>query len=218
MANTLSKLTTAGNLYTRGTLDEATFNPNQNSYRKNLAAYSQDGSQWTRTLGGLKIISTNELAPDGTYTAVRVRPTATFSNIQTQNACWLPNISLIGSIWVRVDAGTRILSFGLNGGGLTTNFTATSNWQRFSTISYLNRVTYNDYFNIYDPNVSGFVDYIIWGWQVEQSTTATIYEQTGANAIPSSNALSKLDSVGNYYTKGTILCRPFMKSGIMRNS
>jgi hypothetical protein len=182
-SNNLSKLDTVGNNYLLGSYDEVTFNPNS-GYIQNLAAYSQNGSQWTRTFGGLKIISTNELAPDGTYTAVRVRPTTTFSNIQTQNACWLPNISLIGSIWVRVDAGTRILSFGLNGGGLTTNFTATSNWQRFSTISYLNRVTYNDYFNIYDPNVSGFVDYIIWGWQVERGTSTTTYVATGAGGVP----------------------------------
>jgi len=204
MANTLSKLTTAGNLYTTGTLDEATFNPTS-SYIKNLAAYSQTGSQW-RISANSTIISTNELAPDGTYTAVRVRPIGpAYGGVQTPNACWLANIPMVGSAWVRVDTGTRALCFRLNGGGLgTINFTATSTWQRFNTGSVLSTASYNDFLQIADPSGSGFVDYIVWGWQVEKGTTATIYEATGANAIPSSNTLSKLDSDGNYYTLGTI--------------
>jgi hypothetical protein len=45
----------------------------------------------------------------------------------------------------------------------------------------------------------------IWGAQIEQGTTATIYAPTSLNSLtPTSNALSKLDSSGNYYTLGTL--------------
>ena len=123
MANTLSKLTTAGNLYTTGTLDEATFNPNS-GYRKNLVNYSQTYTTglgqtgWAISHTG-SIVSTNELAPDGTYTAMRFRPAAQYDSPRT-NGCWLPNVTQVGSVWVKVDSGTRTLSIALNGGGAVT--------------------------------------------------------------------------------------------------
>ena len=205
MANTLSKLTTAGNLYTTGILDEATFNPTS-SYRKNLAAYSQTGSQWRISNSSplAIIVSTTELAPDGTNTAVRVRPAVQYAGIQTPNACWISKTLITVSAWLRVDSGTRQIGFGSNGGAVAgSQNTVTSTWQRFS-LTYTTSVSFNDYFVVYEPNTSGFVDYLVWGLQVEKGTTATIYEATGANAIPLANSLSKLDTSGNYYTAGTI--------------
>jgi len=205
MANTLSKLTTAGNLYTTGILDEATFNPNS-GYTKNLATYSQTGSQWRISNSSplAIIVSTTELAPDGTNTAVRVRPAVQYAGIQTPNACWISKTLITVSAWLRVDSGTRQIGFGSNGGAVAgSQNTVTSTWQRFS-LTYTTSVSFNDFFVVYEPNTSGFVDYLVWGLQVEKGTTATIYEATGANAIPLANSLSKLDSSGNYYTKGTI--------------
>ena len=43
----------------------------------------------------------------------------------------------------------------------------------------------------------------VWGAQLETGSQATIYEQTGANAIPTSNNLSKLDTAGNHYLLGS---------------
>lgn len=207
MANTLSKLTTAGNLYTTGTLDEATFNPNS-GYRKNLVNYSQTYTTglgqtgWAISHTG-SIVSTNELAPDGTYTAMRFRPAAQYDSPRT-NACWLPNVTQVGSVWVKVDSGTRTLSIGLNGGGAGISFTATSTWQRIITPAYVKYVNYSDFLIIQDSNTSGFVDYLIWGAQVEVGSSATIYEPTGSAGALVTNTLSKLDTSGNYYTAGTI--------------
>ena len=196
-----SRLLSTGQLYTQG-LDEASLNT-ASGYTKNLAAYSQTGSQWGIS-GTSTIISTTELAPDGTYTAVRIRPTLQWGGIRTQNACWLPNIPIIGSAWVRVNAGTRLLSFNLNGGGLNTVFTATSTWQRFNSTSYSKPVTYNDYFTVNDQNTTGFVDFIVWGIQVEKGTVITDYEPTGAAAVPllPTGLTTKTTSGGNNYIAG----------------
>jgi hypothetical protein len=172
----------AGNIYVTGNYDEVTYNPNS-GYIQNLAAYSQNGSQWGIS-GSSTIISTTELAPDGTYTAVRIRPTSQYGGIRTQNACWLPNIPMIGSAWVRVDIGTRSLSFNLNGGGMSSVFTATSTWQRFNSISYSKPVSYTDNLTINDQNTTGFVDFIVWGIQVEKGSSITPYVATGAGGIP----------------------------------
>ena len=195
--------TVKSGFYTVGSLDEATINTSS-GYTKNLAAYSQTGSQWRIGSASGSIISTTELAPDGTYTAVRFRPAAQFAGVQTSNACWLPNIPLIGSAWVRVESGTRALVFSLNGGGLNTNFTATSTWQRFSSTSYSKPVTYSDYFTVSDPNSTGFVDFIVWGLQVEKGTVITDYEPTGAAAVPllPTGLTTKTTSGGNNYIAG----------------
>ena len=144
----------------------------------NLATYSQDGTQWSTTPYAT-IISTTELAPNGTYTAVRVRPTAQYGGVRTANANWLKNIALTGSAWVKVDSGTEAMQFGLNGGGLSVNFTATSSWQRYSTGAYTNSVAYDDSLYVFNFNTSSFVDFIVWGFQVEIGSTTTQYQSIG---------------------------------------
>ena len=158
---------------------------------ENLATYSQNGTQWGTGYGGT-IISTTELAPDGTNTAVRVRPTIQYSGVRTANTAWPPNVPVTGSAWVKVDSGTQAMTFGLNGGGLGSNFTATSAWQRFSTIPYTNPVAFSDYMFVHNFATSGLVDFIVWGLQVEQRSTSTAYQAT--TTAPITNYLPVLQT------------------------
>ena len=70
MANTITRLSANGNFTIAGQFDEATFNSNQNSYRKNLATWSEQFTNpvWNNiTRAG--IIANTAIAPDGTFTA-----------------------------------------------------------------------------------------------------------------------------------------------------
>ena len=124
------------------------------------------------------IISTTEIAPDGTPTAVRVRLTAAYGGIRAPGNPWLHDTQLTGSAWVKIDTGTRPLTFFLNGGGAgwTGTFTATSTWTRYSTTYTKSGYNYNDIFCIGDAGASGYVDIIIWGIQVEVGATASAYQ------------------------------------------
>ena len=198
--STVTKLTPNGTFYIAGTLDEATFNPNS-GYIKNQVV-NTIGNPFSVTAGGGTIISTNELAPDGTYTAIRFRPIQQYSGLRT-NACWLPNVIQTGSVWCRVGSGTQAMQLGLNGGGLSVNFTANSTWQRFNTGPFTKTANYTDFFSIFNYNTSNFIDFIVWGPQVELGNVATIYEATDAAGKPALNTSNKLDANGNYYIAGT---------------
>jgi hypothetical protein len=129
----------------------------------NLVDYSQDGTQWGLNTG-TTIISTAELAPDGTYTAVRVRPTVNYSGVRSSTGVWLHDTQMVGSAWVKVDTGTQALQLGLGGGGLATNITATTTWTRvYGTL--LKSVNYNDTFLVMSVDAS-HGDFLVWGMQV----------------------------------------------------
>jgi hypothetical protein len=211
MPQPIAKLTNNGNFLINGTygFDEATFDPGS-KYSKNLCAYSQsyvvtgDLSGW-RVNYGTTIVKTNELAPDGTYTAARIRfGQPTYSSVGTP-FCWLPNLTQIGSIWVRVDSGSRQFSIGLNGGGANAGFTATTTWTRFSTASYSKIVNYSDSLNINPNDGVGGGDVLIWGAQIEIGSVVTDYEPTGAGAfvyIPP-GFTTRTDPTG-FYTIGSL--------------
>ena len=197
-----SRITSTGTFYTTGQIDEATFNPNS-GYLKNQAANTA-GNPWS-FWGSTSniIISTNEPAPDGTFTAVRFRPTGQYQGGRTLNASWLPNVIQTGSVWCKVDSGTQLMVIGLNGGGISTYFTANSTWQRFVSGPYVKYVSYLDYFAIGTFNTSGFQDFILWGPQVELGNVATAYEATDSTGKPALKTANKIDSNGNYYITGT---------------
>lgn len=185
-----------GNYFIAGTLDEATYNASS-GYRKNQVT-NTIGNPFSVTAGGGTIISTNELAPDGTYTAIRFRPIQQYSGVRT-NACWLPNVIQTGSVWCRVDSGTQAMQLGLNGGGLSVNFTANSTWQRFNTGPFTKTANYTDFFSIFNYNTSNFIDFIVWGPQVELGSVVTTYEATDINGNPVANFNKRIESTGNDY-------------------
>jgi len=209
MTQPIAKLLQNGNFYVQGQFDEATYDP-ASSYTKNLCPYSQSyvitgnsNTGW-RATNGTTIINTNELAPDGTPTAARIRlGPYTYSSIDTA-FCWLPNLTQVGSMWVRVDSGTRQFALGLNGGGANASFTATTTWTRFSTGAYSKIVNYSDGLNIYANDGVAGGDVLIWGAQIEIGNAATDYEPTGASSyvyIPP-GFTTRTDPTG-FYTVGS---------------
>jgi hypothetical protein len=86
-----NRLTSNGTLYTTGTLDEASFNPNT-TYKKNLFVSSADltNPAWQ---SNWQILTTNELAPDGTYTACKITYRLQYSIFRQALNC--PT----GSVW-----------------------------------------------------------------------------------------------------------------------
>jgi len=143
----------------------------------NLVDYSQNPVSWEFRLSTLQ--STTELAPDGTNTAVRYTPTAQYGGVLpgalTNTPNWLHDTPMVGSVWLRVASGTKQVGLGLNAGGMGVFVTVTTTWQRFSS-SYTKSANYNDFFNIYEPSSTGFVDIYVWGFQVEVGTTASAYQ------------------------------------------
>ena len=205
-----ARLTSTGNFLINGTygFDEATYDPGS-TYSKNLCAYSQSyvitGSDngW-RVNYGSAIVKTNEIAPDGTPTAARIRfGQYTYSSVTTP-FCWVPNLTLILSAWVRVDSGTRSFFFSPNGGGFNASFTATSTWTRVSVPAYANYKSYVDGINLFVNDGIPGGEVLIWGMQIEIGNVVTDYEPTGASAyvyIPP-GFTTRLDPTG-FYTIGS---------------
>ena len=206
-----ARLTSTGNFLINGTygFDEATYDPGS-TYSKNLCAYSQSyvitGSVYTgwRVNYGSAIVKTNEIAPDGTPTAARIRfGQYTYSSVTTP-FCWVPNLTLILSAWVRVDSGTRSFVFSPNGGGFNASFTATSTWTRVSVPAYANYKSYVDGINLFVNDGIPGGEVLIWGMQIEIGNVVTDYEPTGASAyvyIPP-GFTTRLDPTG-FYTIGS---------------
>jgi hypothetical protein len=195
---TTNRTDPTGIYYTTNNIDEVSYNPTFPTI-KNLANYSQDGTQWG-VGANTTIISTTEIAPDGTATAVRVRVTANYGGVRTFNTAWKQAVPVTGSAWVRVDSGTQSMQFGLNGGGLSVNFTATPTWTRFSTGPYTHPVAYDDRFYVFNVNGSGYTDFIVWGFQVELGSTSTMYQgTTSSGSIVTPNFSNRLGPDGTTY-------------------
>ena len=259
MANTLSKLTTSGNYYTAGTLDEATFNPNT-TIRTNILSWSTNlanNTVWSTypavTNGSLAATPTaNTIAPDGTYTAYKlVAPNGVgpyYWNMIEPQTYWstkgvniLNGQTAIISCYVKL-AEPTFAQFGLQfydsigasqgatmnlisglvtaagNNGLTVNVPTVTNigngWYRFSVARTAQGIISAFYIYSYNGSVSsnfvgdGVSGAYVWGPQLEivpsGTTKPSPYVPTSYFGLPSSNALSKLDTNGNYYTAGTI--------------
>lgn len=244
MPTTLSRLTSNGNLYLAGTLDEATFNPNS-GYRKNLLSYSEDLTNGFWSKGNATVSANQIIAPNGTLTADKIVENTTASQYHFVS-CLItttkPAVSLTYTysiyaknagrhIGLRIENGISsgaIVEYNLSTGSVFTSAgvygsgtsgasgTITSvgdGWYRLSLSVTLDSTITTVYAQSYLYSVAaastvytgdGTSGVYLWGAQMENNSTATIYEATGANTTPSSNTLSKLDSSGNYYTLGTI--------------
>jgi hypothetical protein len=92
------------------------------------------------------------------------------------------------------------MQFGLNGGGLGVNFTATPTWTRFSTGPYTHPVAYYDQFYVFNINGSGYTDFIVWGFQVELGSTLTMYQgTTSPGSIVTPNFSNRVGPDGTDY-------------------
>ena len=219
--NLVSKIASTG-LYVTGGIDEATYNPNS-GYTKNLLKYSTmpansiGGTYWVSYCSGgdYSNITTNTpdvVAPDGTYTAVKVvRNSATtcgtgtgWGFLTTATGILQANRTYTASVWVRSAAGSVPFSLGLNDYYNAYNAqSATPQWQRFTYTG-----TPNGAVNTLDRGIQFQTDQqnvtlYYWSPQLELGAVATDYEPTDANGLPlTPGMVQRVTNKGNHYVAG----------------
>ena len=220
-AGLASKIATSG-LYVTGSIDEATYNPNS-GYTKNLLKYSTipanslGGTYWVSYCSGgdYSNITTNTpdvVAPDGTYTAVKVVRnsqttcgTGTGWGLLTNTpGIMQANRTYTASIWVRSAAGSVPFSLGLNDYYNAYNAqSATTQWQRFTYTG-----TPNGAVNTLDRGIQFQTDVqnvtlYYWSPQLELGAVATDYEPTDANGLPLTPGMAqRVTNQGRHYVTG----------------
>jgi len=243
MANTLSKLTTAGNLYTTGTLDEATFNPNS-GYTKNLLNNSNFVGGTSGTIGSGATPPTNYItgATGGTLTYAPalsgIGNSTTFAvssarNYYQQYNYFLIPPSAILTYSCTIESNSNTFSptdiFAVVGSTLVTNtsfylngisigkflvFSGTGKFQCVFSVDTNKTFALNECLIRIGPGSSAIVTggtitianpQLEFGNTVTTSASIISYQPTNVSrTLAPTNALSKLDTNGNYYTAGTI--------------
>jgi len=106
----------------------------------NLALYSEDFSQWTKSEinGTSTIISSNQLSPSGTNNAYRVNCVLnddTLNNEATFRTSFLTGLSVPNrtvSFYLRSDTSSEVMVRNPGNDGTYTTFQLTNNWERYS--------------------------------------------------------------------------------------
>ena len=202
-----------------GEFDEVTYNPIAN-VAINLFVYTQDftNAYWNKRL---TITSTNELAPDNTFTATLFTYNLQFALVQTQTnftntfgktytfSCYVKasttNIALVtttaycnynvsnGTVSGSPNVGSARITRELNG------------FYRCSLSFTSNSAT--EGFGIWLAGFTGGVftgqTMTVWAPQVEVNTVVTPYQAKGAFGLLQSNTAMKTTNTGNTFIKGS---------------
>ena len=226
----LSQLSANGNYTIAGTFDEATFNRNS-GYKKNLLSHSQnftETSSWPNN--NLTILNTNELAPDGSFTATKFTyrlqfalvqsvlipiiggKTYTFSVYAKSTTQFIALNNSVGHIFMNYDLKNGTL--GGNPGGSSTNRTsnitlANNGFYRCSVtftipVDFSGTTRWGIWLGGFNGDNWLTETMTLWGAQLEEGPVLTPYEVTDGSGLPISNTASRLDSTGNFYTAGQI--------------
>jgi hypothetical protein len=146
--------------------------------RHNLLTYSEqfDATAWTK--GNCTITSTTELDPLGGTTADRVQMTARFSSLSAQGAAVPAGVPHTFSAWVKCPSGTVLFYFSTGAGNTSPEFTATTEWQRFS---WTHSPPASAYFQIqYRETAPLPVELVVWGAQLVSGSEAKTYQRIAA--------------------------------------
>jgi len=217
MPNTAVRIYSTGVLSSNGEFDEVTFNPNAGTRAiRNLITYSDNMSSGTwygycGTTGNITYNTTDVTAPDGTYTSTRVvRNGITACGASTAwGLLWDSGVEKLAkgktytaSLWARVATGTASLNMGPND-YYSSGFTMTTQWQRFTTTVTPAGVESARFgrglqFNSTDQNIT----YYVWGAQLEEGTSASIYQSVTALNTLTTPRFAKKEAMGGLYLKG----------------
>jgi len=205
-----SRLDTSGNLYLSGTYDEVTRNPNS-GYIKNFLSYS--GSISNPTFWDIRnsVLSTTDLAPDNSFTAIRYGYKIPYALIQQGSTTPSNPLKLVYgqiytvSVYAKVDKIARYVAivtssgfanYDLNfintssgGGVLNASITlSTNDFYRLSMTIKCAVTTGLDTVGFWLGGYNGQdwsgQNMTLWGPQIELGTQATDYVPTGLNGIP----------------------------------
>jgi hypothetical protein len=217
MPNTAVRIYSTGVLSSNGEFDEVTFNPNAGTRAiRNLLNYTDNMSSgsWFGYCGTTANITfnTNDItAPDGTYTSTRVvRNGITACGASTSwGMLWDSGVEKLAksktytaSLWARVATGTATLNMGPND-YYSSGFTMTTQWQRFTTTVTPAGVESARFgrglqFQSTDQNIT----YYVWGAQLEEGTSASIYQSVTALNTLTTPRFAKKELMGGLYLKG----------------
>ena len=145
--------------------------------RTNILLKSEKMNEWV-VGSGSSVTANQAVAPDGTTTADRVQHGSGGSS-------WIRQDVLTSGVTYTVSVYAKAVTPGTNDqftfdlGGLSSIFTATSEWQRFTfTGTASNAAIY-----LNNGNDSFATDVYFWGAQVEESGFATSYIATDSSAV-----------------------------------
>lgn len=182
-----------------------------NSYKgeptTNLLTYSSafNGGPWYGYCGNtsnLTYNTTDVVAPDGTFTALKVvrnnitncGGSTTWGLLYSAGGTLVSGNTYTTSIWARCASGTVSMVFGLSD-YYTTTVTLTTTWQRFTYTWNYNPPGQTDrVFQFLSTNQD--ITYYVWGAQTEMKDHATQYIASGASQGVRSNTQGLLDVSG----------------------
>ena len=177
----------------------------------NLAEYSEDFSQWTKSEinGTSTIISSNQLSPSGLNNAYRVNCVLddnTLNNEATFRTFFLTGLSVPNrtvSFYLRSDTSAEVMVRRPYNDGTYTTFQLTNNWERYS-VSVNDATATTCLIEIGLRAISGFGDtnlnatFDVWGAQLEEKPYATSYiPTTDSPASRGADSASK-DGLSSY--------------------
>ena len=157
----------------------------------NLIEYSEgfNNSYWTKS--GVTFTANYATAPDGTQTAYRLMSTGgSYPQIYARPSGLTIGEVYTVSFYVKSDGTAQIQqSTHVTGVGGAVNFTPTNEWVR---IEYSRTATETSHtFVTYTSSGSAAASsYLIWGYQVEKSPSATAYRKTNGTAVTDTTLIS----------------------------
>jgi hypothetical protein len=150
-------------------------------WRKNLFEYTEsfDNSYWNKGLNST-LTPNYGAAPDGNQTAYRLQmPTSGGTYFRADNVSVVVGKKYTFSIYAKSVSGTSDFDMFNQVSGTYVQSgtkTATSEWQRFSFTTSAAVATASRGFGINNFDDSYATDILIWGWQVEEASTASSYQ------------------------------------------
>ena len=138
----------------------------------NTLTYSEDFSQWSAL--GSPVLTTGQLAPDGTLGATKISGTIGTSLIYLNDQT---SAFAARSIYAKTVSGTGTAKLMSNNANTNNLFTLTEDWQRFE-INSSNAGGSNNFYVDFRDNTQTLSEFIIWGAQSEELTYATSYIPT----------------------------------------
>ena len=225
-----SRTDSAGNTYITNTFDEVTYNP-ASGVKKNLISYSTfstigNTSYWNNRNS---VVTSSALAPDGTNTALQVAYNLTFAVTQQGSSTSLAPLTVVpgqtytASVYAKVSPAARFIAIVTSTNNAFANYDITNftNSGAGSGATYAITPSQNGFYRcsltwkagVANENVGFWIGgyngdnftgdtMTLWAPQVELGSVPTIYEPTGANAVPVPPFAQRTELGGNVYVSG----------------
>jgi len=182
--------------------------------RTNLILRSQDFSNVIWSKNSTTILSTNNIAPNGTLTATRLGITDTINPTLQQIITGTIGLQYASSFWVRRVSGTSQIFLRCGDVSPVQNINLTSDWQLFSYSAISTTTTVRCSIGFLSPVVG--TDIIeIWGSQLEIGAYSTSYIPTTTSTVTRNQDLASVSGVSSLIgqTEGVI----FVESATLAN-